>query len=251
MLKAFVIDDEPLARDELIYLLRRTRQVEVVGEADAVEDALAGVAAAQPDVVFLDIELQEESGLDIAGRLRELEAPPDVVFATAYDEFALKAFELNAADYILKPFDEQRVQQTIRKLLRLHERESYPASASPAARTGLAERERQERLAITVDERIIVLHVGDIVYLGFEEGKTVIATTERKYKVGESLTQLERKLNHPSIVRVHRAFLVHLDRIVEIQPWFHSTCHLQMQDGSRIPVSRTYMKELKQLLGMS
>lgn len=248
MLKAYVVDDEPLARDELIYLLRRTRQVEVVGEADAVEDALAGVAAAQPDVVFLDIELQEESGLDIAGRLRELEAPPDVVFATAYDEFALKAFELNAADYILKPFDEQRVQQTIRKLLRLHERESYPAP--PVARAGLAERERQERLAITVDERIIVLHIGDIVYLGFEEGKTVIATTERKYKVGESLTQLERKLNHPSIVRVHRAFLVHLDRIVEIQPWFHSTCHLQMQDGSRIPVSRTYMKELKQLLGL-
>ncbi|MDG0873004.1 LytTR family transcriptional regulator DNA-binding domain-containing protein [Paenibacillus thiaminolyticus] len=250
MLKAFVVDDEPLARDELIYLLRRTRQVEVVGEADTLEDALAGVAAAQPDVVFLDIELQEESGLDIAGRLRELEAPPDVVFATAYDEFALKAFELNAADYILKPFDEQRVQQTIRKLLRLHERDSYPPSAPSAVRAGMAERERQERLAITVDERIIVLHVGDIVYLGFEEGKTVIATSERKYKVGESLTQLERKLNHPSIVRVHRAFLVHLDRIVEIQPWFHSTFHLQMQDGSRIPVSRTYMKELKQLLGM-
>ncbi|NKI23507.1 response regulator [Paenibacillus dendritiformis] len=250
MLKAFVVDDEPLARDELIYLLKRTRQVEVVGEADAAEDALAGVAAAQPDVVFLDIELQEESGLDIACRLRELETPPDVVFATAYDEFALKAFELNAADYILKPFDEQRVQQTIRKLLRLREREAYPASAASAPR-GPGERERQERLAITVDERIIVLHVNDIVYLGFEDGKTVIATTERKYKVGESLTQLERKLNHPSIVRVHRAFLVHLDRIVEIQPWFHSTCHLRMQDGSRIPVSRTYMKELKQLLGMT
>ena len=251
MLKALVGFDARLALVALIYLVRRTRRGAVGGDAAAAEDALAGVAAAQPDVVFLDIELQEESGLDIACRLRELETPPDVVFATAYDEFALKAFELNAADYILKPFDEQRVQQTIRKLLRLREREAYPASAASAPRGGPGERERQERLAITVDERIIVLHVNDIVYLGFEDGKTVIATTERKYKVGESLTQLERKLNHPSIVRVHRAFLVHLDRIVEIQPWFHSTCHHRMQDGSRIPVSRTYMKELKQLLGMT
>ena len=247
MLKAFIVEDEPLARDELIYLLRRTKRVEVVGEAEAMDEALVHIGAVCPHVVFLDIQLAEESGLEIAQRLMELDAPPAVVFATAYDEYALKAFELNAVDYILKPFDEIRVHQTVEKLNKQLVMKVPPNLHSPASRSSVPE--RQDRLAITVDERIVVLHVDHIIYIGFQEGKTVIVTKERHYKVSESLTMLERKLLHPSIIRVHRAYLVNVDRIIEIEPWFHSTCQLKLQGGSQVPVSRTYMKALKQILG--
>ncbi|MBN3524431.1 LytR/AlgR family response regulator transcription factor [Paenibacillus apiarius] len=247
MLKAFIVDDEPLARDELIYLLRRTKRVEVVGEAESMEEALTQIPAVRPHVVFLDIQLAEDSGLEIAQRLMELDVPPAVVFATAYDEYALKAFELNALDYILKPFDEARVQQTTEKLNKQLVMRIPPNLRLPVSRSSVPE--RQDRLAITVDERIVVLHVDHIIYIGFEEGKTVIVTKERQYKVSESLTMLERKLRHPSITRVHRAYLVNVDRIVEIEPWFHSTCQLKLENGSMVPVSRTYMKELKLLLG--
>ncbi|EPY07015.1 LytTR family two component transcriptional regulator [Paenibacillus alvei TS-15] len=250
MLKAFIVDDEPLARDELCYLLRRTKRVDVVGEAESMEEALKRIGALRPDVVFLDIQLAEASGLEAAERLGTFDEPPAIVFATAYDEYALRAFELNAADYILKPFDEQRIQLTIEKLEKQGSRSVTLMQNEVISHSRPTPTERVERLAITtVDERIVVLHVDRIVYIGFVEGKTVVATTEQRYRVGEPLSVLERKLNHPSIIRVHRAYLVNVDRIVEIEPWFHSTCQLKMQDGSSLPVSRTYMKELKQLLG--
>ncbi|MEW9106585.1 LytR/AlgR family response regulator transcription factor [Paenibacillus sp.] len=249
MLKAFIVDDEPLARDELCYLLRRTKRVEIVGEAESMEEALERIGALRPDVVFLDIQLAEESGLEAAERISAMEEPPSIVFATAYDEYALRAFELSASDYILKPFDEQRIQLTVEKLEKQRSRLAPIIQNDPVVESRSAPIERVERLAITtVDERIVVLHVDRIVYIGFEEGKTVVATTKQRYRVGEALSVLERKLNHPSIVRVHRAYLVNVDRIVEIEPWFHSTFQLKMQDGASIPVSRTYMKELKQLL---
>lgn len=250
MLKAFIVDDEPLARDELCYLLRRTKRVDVVGEAESMEEALKRIGALRPDVVFLDIQLAEASGLEAAERLGTLDEPPAIVFATAYDEYALRAFELNAVDYILKPFDEQRIQLTVEKLEKQDSRSVPLMKNEVISHSKPIPPERVERLAITtLDERIVVLHVDRIVYIGFEEGKTVVATTEQRYRVGEPLSVLERKLYHPSIIRVHRAYLVNVDRIVEIEPWFHSTCHLKMQDGSSLPVSRTYKKELKQLLG--
>lgn len=119
MLKVFIVDDEPLARDELAYLLRRTKEADIVGEADNVASALEQIKSIEADVIFLDIQLADESGMEIAQKLIELDHRPEIVFATAYDDYALKAFDLNAADYILKPFDEIRVQQTIEKLNKL------------------------------------------------------------------------------------------------------------------------------------
>ncbi|QJC50746.1 response regulator transcription factor [Paenibacillus albicereus] len=258
MLKAYLVEDEPLARDELAYLLRRTRKVELVGEAETAEEALLGIEAAAPDVVFLDIELSETSGLDVARRLRQLERPPAVVFATAYDEHALQAFDLDAADYILKPYDEERIRQTIDKLSRRLEASAASgagaaggggAAPSPAA-PGASAPSRTGKLAVAVDERIVLLPVGDILYLASEEGKTRIALADgRAYVSAEPLVAFEQKLQGTPIQRVHRAFLVHVDAIAEIQPWFHSTCTLILRSGDKVPVSRTHLKELKQRLG--
>ncbi|QGG54793.1 LytR/AlgR family response regulator transcription factor [Paenibacillus sp. B01] len=258
MLKVYLVEDEPLARDELAYLLRRTRKVDIVGEAETAEEALRGIADSAPDVVFLDIQLSEASGLDVARRLQRLERPPAIVFATAYDEHALQAFDLDAADYILKPYDEERIRQTIDKLSRRLEAAAQPGGGSAAgggaahasAAPGASAPSRTGKLAVAVDERIVLLPVGDILYLASEEGKTRIALADGKaYVSAEPLVAFEQKLQGTPIARVHRAFLVHVDAIAEIQPWFHSTCTLILRSGDKVPVSRTHLKELKQRLG--
>lgn len=248
MLKAFIVDDEPLARDELIYILRRSKRVEVVGEAESMEDALAQIQTVLPDVVFLDIQLAEHSGLDAARRLLNMDRRPAIVFATAYDEYALKAFELNAVDYILKPFDESRIQQTVERLIKLQELQDRNPPLMGSLQK-FAPSERTDKLAVTADDRILLVTIRNILYISSMEGKTVIVTEDQQYKGTEPLVTYEQKLQSTSIVRVHRAFLVNLDAIVEIQPWFHSTYNLIMKNGAKVPVSRTYTKELKQLIG--
>jgi two-component system response regulator LytT len=247
LLKAFIVDDEPLARDELSYLLKRSKQVEIAGEADSVETALEKIENLAIDVLFLDIQLADESGMEIAGSVNKLEYPPLIVFATAYDEYALKAFELNAADYILKPFDEKRVLQTIGKLIKLMGKKEPRIELSSGKKSYPSE--RAEKLALTIDEKIILVNINEILYIGTNEGRTIIATETQKYSVSEPLITFERKLEHTSIIRVHRAYLVSINAIVEIEPWFNSTYNLIMKDGEKVPVSRTYTRDLKQLLG--
>ncbi|WP_141432231.1 LytTR family DNA-binding domain-containing protein [Bacillus sp. 03113] len=247
MIKAFVVDDEPLARDELMYLLRRTKLVDVIGEAEGIEEALLFIKELKPSVVFLDIQLAEENGLELAKKMLDFEEVPEIVFATAFDEYALKAFDVNAVDYILKPFDEQRVQQTIEKLeKRLEQSEDHQAAVQDKV-SGL---DRTGKLAIHTEDRIILLQVENIIFIGSMDGKTFIKSIEREYKVSDPLVVIERKLKNTSIVRVHRSFLVNFDAIKEIQPWFHSTYNLLMKDGSKVPVSRTYVKLLKQMLNI-
>jgi two-component system response regulator LytT len=246
MLKVFIVDDEPLARDELKYLLKRSKQVEIIGEAEGVEDAAELIPKLCPDIVFLDIQLSEDSGLQVAEALKASAHPPVVVFATAYDEYALKAFELNAVDYILKPFDEERIQQTLEKIGRLRKTGEKTEGSAPIQPSYA---ERMNKLAITVDERILLVDIEKIVFAGLIEGKTVIKTLDAEYKISDTLVVLERKLSQSFFIRVHRSFIINLHHIAEIQPWFNSTYNLIMQDGSKVPVSRTYVKELKQKLG--
>ncbi|MFJ5717376.1 LytR/AlgR family response regulator transcription factor [Neobacillus sp. NPDC093127] len=244
MLKAYILDDEPLARDELKYLLIRSEQVDILGEADCVEDAVAAIIELKPDLVFLDIELAEENGLSLARQLEPLEQTPAIVFATAYDEYALEAFDLDAVDYILKPFDEERIHKTlekIKKMQNLGKKNNLIQSSVKQNNNG--------KIAVLVDERIVLLTVADIVYLESSEGKCNIVTIEQAYKVAEALVVLEKKVNNAKFLRVHRSFIVNVDHIVEIEPWFNSTYNLHMRDGSQVPVSRTYVKLLKRQLG--
>lgn len=247
MMKAFIVEDEPLARDELKYLLKRSRQVEVVGEAEGIEDAMRDISHLKPDLVFLDIELAEGNGLQLAKQLAELDPAPSLIFATAYDEFALQAFELYAFDYLLKPYNENRIRQTLDKLMKLRKnREDGSRIAPPASRTAV---EQTGKLAVEIDDRIVLIDRDTILFIGLIEGKTIIKTWENEYKIGDPLIVLERKLDNRSFLRVHRGFIVNVIHISEIQPWFNSTYNLIMSDGSNIPVSRTYVKELKQLIG--
>ncbi|MFX3624771.1 MAG: LytR/AlgR family response regulator transcription factor [Ectobacillus sp.] len=248
MLKVFVVDDEPLARDELKYMLRRSKQTKIVGEADCLEEAYKQIMLLEPDLVFLDIQLSEDSGLDLAEQLREMEKTPAIVFATAYDEYALRAFELNALDYVLKPFEEERIAQTLDKIAKLKQLGEKEAPAAPKVES--LPTKRVGKLAITTEERILLLDMENIICVGLEGGKTVVKTLESAYKARDSLVVIEKKLPAQMFMRVHRSFLVNVHHIMEVQPWFNSTYNLIMKDKSKIPVSRTYVKELKRFLGL-
>lgn len=244
MLKAYIVDDEPLARDELKYLLNRSKEVEILGDSDCIEDALIEIPLLKPDIVFVDIELAEDNGLSLATQLQSLDPAPAIVFATAYDEYALQAFQLNALDYILKPFDEARIQKTLKKIKQVQS----IGNKDSAIQSNL-NNDRNGKMAVLVDDRIILLNYCDILYLESLEGKCLIKTNAHEYKVNEALVVLEKKLNNSQFMRVHRSYIVNLEHITEIEPWFNSTYNLIMKDGSKVPVSRTFVKELKKILG--
>ncbi|MEH7345632.1 LytTR family DNA-binding domain-containing protein [Bacillus sp. JJ1532] len=244
MLRAYIVDDEPLARDEIKYLLIRSKQVEILGESDCLEDAVADISELKPDLVFLDIELAEDNGLSLAKQLETLDITPAIVFATAYDEYALQAFELNAVDYILKPYEENRIQKTLDKIKKMQKIGNQDIPAYPSLKNT-----RNGKIAVNVDEKFILLAYDDILYLESSEGKCTIKALEHTYKVSEALVVLEKKLNQTQFLRVHRSFIVNVDHILEIEPWFNSTYNLIMKDSSKVPVSRTYVKELKKLVG--
>lgn len=244
MFKALIVDDEPLARDELAYLLKRSKAVEIVGEADSIRSTLEFIQTKEVDVVFLDIQLADESGLELAQKLQDFSQQPAIVFATAFDEYALNAFELYAIDYILKPFDEMRIQKTVEKLAKLSTKTIKPEvkKNSPLL--------KQDKLAISVDERILLITFEEIIYIFTQDGKTSVVTDKMTYQLNEPLINLERKLNNTSFIRIHRSYIVNLDKIMEIQPWFNSTYNLIMSNSEKVPVSRTYTKELKQLFDL-
>lgn len=244
MLRVYIVDDEPLARDELKYLLLRTKEAEIVGENDCVDNALADIHVLKPELVFLDIELADENGLGIAQKLGEYNPAPAIVFATAYDEYALQAFDLNAVDYILKPFEEERISKALEKVKKTRgvDKEQQRSMAQPV-------REVKGKIPVLVDDRIVLLNCRDILFLESRDGKCVIKTKDMEYKISDALVMIEKKINEGAFLRVHRSFVVNVEQIAEIEPWFNSTYNLTMEDGSKVPVSRTYVKELKMLVG--
>ncbi|GGE80841.1 DNA-binding response regulator [Priestia taiwanensis] len=243
-MKILVVDDEMLARDELKYLLYRIKEVDIIDEADSLEEALEKLIESKPDLVFLDIQLSDDNGFEIADLLKKMKNPPAIVFATAYDQYALQAFEVDALDYILKPFDEERIVQAIKKFQKRKQHEIEEKQTVLASEVS----NRMTKLALPIGESIVLINVKDIVFAGVLDGKVIVKTTCDTYMTHDTLAILEKKLAQVDFLRVHRSFIVNVNHISEIQPWFNSTYNLIMQEDSKVPVSRTYAKELKKLL---
>lgn len=245
MLKVYLVDDEPLARDELKYLLQRSQIVTILGESDCIDDAMIDIPKLKPDIVFLDIELTEGSGLQLARMVNEFTSKPNIVFVTAYDEYALQAFDLNAIDYLLKPINEARLYQTLEKITGMR-KESPPSHQEVSA----IEKKISGKLAVMIEDRIVLIPIEDIKYVEASEGKSIIYTDNERYKVNEALVVLEKKLDTHTFLRVHRSYLVNWKYIKEIEPWVNSTFTIILEGKCKVPVSRTYMKELKKHLNI-
>ena len=229
-LRVAVADDEPLARELLVEMLGRDPEVEVVATCGSGDEVLAAVHEHHPDIVFLDIEMPESDGLDVAAALADQlpdQARPTVVYVTAYEHHALRAFELEALDYLLKPFSDCRFQATLERAKRESRR---GAEAVPSA--------THERLALREQGRVSYVAVSEVRWIEAADYCSRIHTDNGSRLVRRSLRSFETSLGDPDFVRVHRGALVRLSAVRALHRPRHGTWHLELDDGVRVPVSR-------------
>lgn len=234
-IKTLIVDDEHYSREELKHLLSSHPSINIVGEADSGEAAILKAIELQPDAVFLDVEMPRMNGMHTAKALLNLKKPPFVVFATAYPEFAAEAFRYNAIDYLLKPYDEEQLCETIIRL----EKATAPSLAADFIKiTG--------KLAVESDSDIHYLEPHEILYVAKDDKVTKVVGAEGTYETKSSLKELEVRLVPFGFCRIHKSFLVNLKRVTRMSPWFNGAYQLEI-DGCRemLSVSRNYVKTLR------
>ena len=243
-LRTFIVDDEAPARRELCYLLEQIPGVELAGEAANGAAALKGIREIKPDLVFLDIQMPGLSGLELAQFLCELPRRPLVVFATACQEYALEAFEVEAVDYLCKPFNRERVVRAVAKATRALLTTTAAAPPEPDAPQIC---DSCRKIPLYRGETIIPTSPERIVFARAEEGEVVVHTIGGPYRTRSTLSELEQKLAATGFFRSHRSYLVNSNHVCEVIPWFNGSFKLIMDDKERteIPVSRYNVNDLK------
>jgi two-component system response regulator LytT len=257
-LRVLVVDDEQLAREELCYQLEQLGDVDVVAQAADGIDAVSAVERAAPDLVFLDVQMPGLNGFEVARRLLALDEPPAVVFVTAFDRHALEAFDVNAVDYLLKPVEVGRLDQTLQRARKRLEAERGSPTAPPVNHQlerivkMMADRQvRREQVAIKVGERFMLVQADEIIYASLADESINIVTGQvagsSNYR---TLDDLHARLDPEVFWRVHRSHLVNINKIKEIVPWFSRNYILRMKDAksTEIPVSRSQTKRLREYL---
>lgn len=257
-LSALIVDDEQLARDELAYLLKDTGEVNVVAQGKNGLDAISLIKEHSPDLVFLDVQMPGLDGFGVIKKLLDKKVSlPKVVFATAFDQYAVKAFEVNAVDYLLKPFDKKRVAQAVQKA----REQMSPANVSQDRLETLVrmlelQKQQPSKLLIKAAGRMLLADQKDICYASIEDGVITVVTAGAAGLEGHSncrtLEELLDSLDSKLFWRAHRSYLVNINRIKEVVPWFKSSYQLRMDDKkhSEIPVSRAQTKRLRELFGL-
>ncbi|GED29675.1 LytR/AlgR family response regulator transcription factor [Brevibacillus centrosporus] len=235
-IRIMIAEDERLAREELVYLLQQETDVELLATATNGRELLEQVDANEPDVVFLDIKMPELEGTQAARMLASRKQQPLIVFCTAHEEFAVDAFKLYAVDYLLKPFEPKRIQETMQ---RVRER-LVKAKAEQTAPS------KRSKLLVEENNRLVVIDPATIVYAVREERFVQIHTQTETYTTKMTLTQLAEKLQAYDFFRTHKSYLVNLQFVSELTPWFNGAYNLTLKGDARtkIPVSRTSAKDL-------
>jgi DNA-binding LytR/AlgR family response regulator len=249
MIKILIVDDEAPARENLRRLLEGHDGVMIVGESTNGIEALEMIPDLHPDVIFLDIEMPGLNGFEVAGNLA---GGPRIVFATAYDEFAVKAFEENALDYILKPVQAKRINQTLGRIRTAlgTGREEYDGAMKEVL--SLVDRERDTpvtRLAARRAKRIIVLNLPEVSHIGIEDKLVFAHTGKERFLVERTMSELERMLHDAGFYRISRGEIVNLEHVRELLPWFSGTYRVKLTSGQELDVSRDRARELLQLMG--
>jgi two-component system LytT family response regulator len=249
-LRILIVDDEPLARGRARRLLEEIGGVEIVGEAGSAAEARRALAQHPPDLMLLDIQMPGEDGFALLG---SLERRPAVIFATAFDQYAVHAFEENAVDYLLKPFRRERLAEALdrarRDLARPEELSARLAQllgslSAPAA-------PHLERFTVRIGARQLILRTDEVLWFGAEDKLVFAATEKDRHYVNFTLDQLEQKLDPRRFARTHRSAIVNLDWAAALRPGFAGTYRLQLRDAARteVPVSRNRARALRERLG--
>lgn len=249
-IRALIVDDEPLARDGVRLHLESQTDIEIVGEAVDGDNAVEMINELRPDLVFLDVQMP---GLDGFGVIEAVgvDAMPAVVFTTAYDEFALRAFDANAVDYVLKPFDGDRLRRALdqaRTQIRGRRRSEIEERLIGLLAELHGKGQYLERIIVRSGGRILILRTDDVDWLEAASNYVRIHAGGREYLLRETMTNLETRLDPAQFVRIHRSTIVRLNRIKELEPLFQGDYVLILEDGTRLTSSRGYRDRLQELL---
>jgi two-component system LytT family response regulator len=250
-LRILIVDDEPLARERLRSMLKDEPSVEIVGECGSGTEAIATLRSTAVDLMFLDMQMPGCDGMQVLAEL-PAENRPAVIFATAYERFALDAFDVQAVDYLLKPFDRDRFQTALRRAqeyLRVkragdlgEKLESLLTDASTAGR-------KNERLTFKADGRLVFLKPEEIVWVEAADNYALLHLVDGRLMLRETMAALEARLGSNSFARVNRSAIVHLDQIKELQPTFHGDYIVLLRDGTKLPLSRNLRGQLDRFTG--
>lgn len=246
-MKAYIVDDEPLARERLQTLLESCLpRLDITGKSGTATDAVQNINEEKPDVVFLDIQMPGLDGFDVISLLEE--PLPYIVFVTAYDEYAIKAFEVYALDYLTKPVRLERLQQTLQNLEKRAAEKRQEASLQKA----IKERKKESLRVLTVKKgrKIKVLELNEVYSIEADDKLNYAHTEKAKYLVDHTLDELENRLDSTLFVRIHRSSIVNLQQVEELIPWFSGTYEIKLKNDRQLSVARRRVSDLKEKLGM-
>lgn len=252
VIRALIVDDEPLARRRMRNLLEPYADVQIVDECGDAEEAVGIIRAQQPDLLFLDIKLPGKNGFEVLSEITQ-EQMPVVVFVTAFDQYAVKAFEFHALDYLLKPFDEDRFEYTLQRARTQIERERG-GDISRRLLALLREKDNPpkfiQRLKVKTGSGYLFLKIEEIAWIAAEANYLRIHTEKNSYLIRGTLGYIEGLLDPQQFVRIHRSRIVNVDAIKEMHPWFqHGEYSLSLKNGTRLTISRSYRERLAKLVG--
>jgi two-component system LytT family response regulator len=257
ILRALIVDDEYPAREELRYHLKEYDNIKIVGEAGKVSEAMELIDALHYDVVFLDVNMPSESGIDLGMKLLERENPPCIIYITAYDEYAVEAFDVNAVGYILKPIEEDKLRRAIEKVIRILEKKgsSHTTPVKEAAQvseenpivpvsSGIA-----GKISAFENDKTVLVDTSDIYFAYVDTNYAFIKKYDIKLITKYTLSRIEEKLMGENFMRISRSHLVNVSKIKEISPFFNGRCTITLTDkeSTKIQVSRRQSSELKKL----
>lgn len=252
---AVIVDDEQLALDELSYLLKSVDDVEVIAQGHNGLEAVNLIKEHSPDIVFLDVQMPGLDGFGVIKKLLDRKVSlPQIIFATAFDQYAVKAFEVNAIDYLLKPFDKKRVGQALDKA-RKRRQPTSPTTDKLETLVKMLESHRPQNSKVLLRSagRLLLIDQKDVCYASIQDGVISVITTNLEGQSNcRTLEELLEGLDSDMFWRAHRSFVVNINRIKEVVPWFKSSYQLRMDDKkqSEIPVSRAQTKRLRELFGL-
>jgi two-component system, LytTR family, response regulator len=235
--KVVIVDDEPLARQVVRILLENDRELTVAGECNGV-DAPEVILRERPDILFLDIQMPEVDGFDVLERVGP-DTVPAVVFVTAYDEYALRAFEVHALDYLLKPFDDRRFFTALsraKEQVRTARQSAKPASSFT------------RRFLVRAREKVLFIKADDLEWVEAADYYVSLHAGGKSYLLRQTMAEIERQLDPARFVRVHRSAIVNLDRVKEMHPLFRGDCALVLADGTQLRLSRARREEFERRL---
>jgi len=247
-LRAVIVDDEPHARAKLRRFLARDARVELVGEAEDGVEALRVLEATRPDLLFLDIQMPEMDGF---GVLEELEPTvnPRVVFVTAHDQHALRAFEVRALDYLLKPVDQERFDEAVERAVEAHRAGTAVVDARSVLSELPGERRQLSRFLVRSRSRMVLVPAGRVDWIGSASNYVELHCGKETHLVRGTLQDLEERLDPSRFVRIHRSTIVNLERVRELHPWSHGDLMLVLDDGTELRLSRRYRDRLEGVFG--